>query len=56
MDYLIADKTIVPVDSQNYYSEKIVYLPSYQVNDRKRKISSRQFSRKDFDLPMNSFI
>jgi predicted O-linked N-acetylglucosamine transferase (SPINDLY family) len=56
IDYLIADKTIVPVDSQNYYSEKIVYLPSYQVNDRKRKISSRQFSRKDFGLPMKSFI
>jgi len=56
IDYLIADKTIVPLNSQNYYSEKIVYLPSYQVNDRKRKISSRQFSRKDFDLPMNSFI
>ena len=56
IDYLIADKTIVPLDSQNYYSEKIVYLPSYQVNDRKRKISSRQFSRKDFGLPMNSFV
>jgi predicted O-linked N-acetylglucosamine transferase (SPINDLY family) len=55
MDYLIADKTIIPQDSQNYYSEKIVYLPSYQINDRKRKISSRQFSRKDFGLPMNNF-
>jgi predicted O-linked N-acetylglucosamine transferase (SPINDLY family) len=56
MDYLIADKTIVPLDSQNYYSEKIVYLPSYQVNDRKRKISSRQFSKKELGLPINSFI
>jgi predicted O-linked N-acetylglucosamine transferase (SPINDLY family) len=55
IDYLIADKTIIPLDSQNYYSEKIVYLPSYQINDRKRKISARQFSRKDFGLPMNNF-
>jgi len=56
IDYLIADKTIISLDSQNYYSEKIVYLPSYQVNDRKRKISSRQFSKKDFGLPVNSFV
>jgi len=56
IDYIIADKTIVPLRSQNYYSEKIIYLPSYQVNDRKRKISHRQFSRKDFGLPISSFI
>lgn len=56
IDYLIADKTIVPSESQNYYSEKIIFLPSYQVNDRKRKISFRQFSKKDFGLPVNSFV
>ena len=56
IDYLIADKTIISLCTQNYYSEKIVYLPSYQVNDRKRKISARQFSRKDFGLPMNTFV
>ena len=37
IDYLIADKTLIPKESQEYYSEKIVYLPnSYQVNDRHR--------------------
>jgi predicted O-linked N-acetylglucosamine transferase (SPINDLY family) len=44
-DYLIADKTIIPVKSQVYYSEKIVYLPSYQVNDSKQEISSIALSR-----------
>jgi predicted O-linked N-acetylglucosamine transferase (SPINDLY family) len=35
MDYLIADKTLIPKESQQHYSEKIVYMPnSYQVNDR----------------------
>ena len=29
-DYLVADLTIIPVKSQAYYKEKIVYLPSYQ--------------------------
>ena len=56
MDYLIADKTIVPLDAQDYYSEKIIYLPSYQVNDRKRKISPRDFLREDFDISVNSFV
>jgi len=29
IDYLIADKTIVPSGSEHFYSEKIAYLPSY---------------------------
>lgn len=57
MDYIIADKTIIPVESQQCYSEKIVYLPnSYQVNDRKRFISERQFTRHELGLPENGFI
>ena len=27
IDYIIADKTVIPEDKQDYYSEKIVYLP-----------------------------
>jgi len=57
IDYLIADKTIIPVESQSYYSEKVVYLPnSYQVNDRKRLISERQFTRQELGLPENGFV
>jgi predicted O-linked N-acetylglucosamine transferase (SPINDLY family) len=55
-DYLLADKTIVPIELQKFYSEKIVYLPSYQVNDRKRIISDRQFTRVELGLPENGFI
>jgi predicted O-linked N-acetylglucosamine transferase (SPINDLY family) len=57
IDYIIADKTIIPVESQSCYSEKVVYLPnSYQVNDRKRLISERQFTRQELGLPENSFV
>ncbi|MBT8519245.1 tetratricopeptide repeat protein [Polynucleobacter paneuropaeus] len=57
IDYLIADKTLIPAESQKFYSEKIVYLPnSYQVNDRKRVISSKQFTREELGLPEKGFV
>ena len=55
-DYLIADKTIIPLEAQKYYSEKIIYLPCYQVNDRKRKISGKGFTRKELGLPESGFV
>ena len=55
-DYLIADKTIIPVKSQVYYSEKIVYLPSYQVNDSKQEIPSIALSRQALNLPSSGFV
>lgn len=57
MDYLIADRTLIPQDSQEHYSEKIVYLPnSYQVNDSQRKISDRVFTREELGLPRSGFV
>ena len=56
MDYLIADKTIIPADKQQGYSEKIVYLPSYQVNDSQRRMSGRIFSREELGLPPAGFV
>jgi len=57
IDYIFADKTLISLDSQSCYSEKVVYLPnSYQVNDRKRAISDKQFTRQDLGLPENEFV
>ena len=57
IDYIIADKIVVPIEQQLNYSEKIAYLPnSYQVNDSKRKISDRQYTKKEFGLPEEGFI
>jgi predicted O-linked N-acetylglucosamine transferase (SPINDLY family) len=55
-DYLIADEIILPKDQQEFYSEKIIYLPCYQVNDRKRITSDKQFTRTELGIPENSFV
>ncbi|HEV2271029.1 MAG TPA: tetratricopeptide repeat protein [Steroidobacteraceae bacterium] len=56
MDYLIADDTLIPAAHRPYYAEKIVYLPSYQVNDSKRRIAQKRFSREELGLPPAGFV
>jgi predicted O-linked N-acetylglucosamine transferase (SPINDLY family) len=57
IDYVIADKIVLPFDQQAFYSEKIVHLPdSYQVNDSKRKIAERVPTRREAGLPENGFV
>ena len=57
IDYIIADKVLIPEESQEYYSEKIVYLPnSYQANDSKKKVSKKIFTREEIGLPKNNFV
>ena len=55
-DYLLADQTIIPEKNQKYYSEKIVYLPSFQVNDSKQSPPTTIFTRQDFGLPKIGFV
>ena len=54
--YIIADEWIIPPDAEIYYSEKIVRLPCYQPNDRKRVIAAKQPNRSDAGLPDNAFV
>jgi predicted O-linked N-acetylglucosamine transferase (SPINDLY family) len=57
IDYIIADKILIPEDHQKYFTEKIIYLPkSYQVSDQKRSISKKIIYKKDFNLPEDKFI
>ena len=57
MDYLIADPTLIPKESQQHYSEKIIYMPnSYQVNVSQRIISEISISRTDLGLPEEGFV
>lgn len=56
MDYLIADKTIIPQEHQRHYAEKIVYLPSYQANDSRRLIAGKVFTREECGLPSSGFV
>ncbi len=55
-EYLIADQEIIPEEQQQFYSERIIYLPSYQVNDNKREISNKIFTREEIGLPENGFV
>ena len=55
-DYLIADPVMIPKESQKYYVEKIVYLPSFQVNDSKDLPPDIVLTRKDVGLPDNGFV
>ncbi len=57
IDYIIADRIVLPFDQQPFYTEAIVHLPdSYQVNDSKRVIASQATSRRDAGLPDDAFV
>ena len=57
MDYMIADRTVIPPGSQDGYTEKIVWLPhSYQANDSKRKFACKVPSRQEAGLPASGFV
>lgn len=56
IDYLVADATIVPAADRVHYSEKIIYLPSFQANHTNRVIGTRQFTRQDLGLPAQGFV
>jgi predicted O-linked N-acetylglucosamine transferase (SPINDLY family) len=47
---------MIPKESQKYYAEKIVYLPSFQVNDSKDLPPEITLTRKDVGLPEESFV
>ena len=52
VDYIIADRTIIPPDHERFFSEQVVRLPdTYQANDRKRRIGSRIPTRREAGLP-----
>jgi predicted O-linked N-acetylglucosamine transferase (SPINDLY family) len=56
IDYLIADRVIVPGGLRAHYVEKLAYLPSYQANDSKRATSDRRFARGELGLPPAGFV
>jgi len=52
VDYIIADRIIIPADQRHLFSEQVVYLPdAYQANDRKRLISPHRPTRQEAGLP-----
>ena len=55
-DYLLADNHIIPKANRKWYTEKIIYLPFFQVNDNKKIIPDKVFTRKDLGLPSDCFV
>lgn len=57
MDYLIADSTVIPATSREFYVERIVSLPDcYQPNDRSREIAPAGITRAECGLPDDAFV
>jgi predicted O-linked N-acetylglucosamine transferase (SPINDLY family) len=57
IDYIIADRHVIPENHKAFYQEKVVYLPGcYQANDRKKEIAARTRTRAEFGLPENGFV
>jgi predicted O-linked N-acetylglucosamine transferase (SPINDLY family) len=54
--YIIADDWIIPEDHELYYSEKVMRLPCYQPNNRKRVVAPQQPTRRDAGLPEDAFV
>ena len=57
MDYIIADRIVIPEQDKVFYDEKVVWLPhSYQANDDRRAVPALAPTRADAGLPENAFI
>jgi predicted O-linked N-acetylglucosamine transferase (SPINDLY family) len=57
IDYIVADKTIIPEEHQRFYSEKVALLPdSYIIDDSKRVASSKVFTREESGLPDRAVV
>lgn len=54
--YVIADEWIIPEGYERYYSEKVLRLPCYQPNDRKRLVAPHRPSRAEVGLPDDAFV
>jgi predicted O-linked N-acetylglucosamine transferase (SPINDLY family) len=56
IDYIVADRIVIPESERHYYDEKVVWLPdSYQVNDSERAIAAAA-SRAEHSLPEGALV
>jgi len=56
IDYVIADRYLIPEGSEQFYSEKPLYLPNcFQVSDRQRPVGPMP-TRADNELPEDAFV
>jgi protein O-GlcNAc transferase len=56
IDYLVADRIVIPEDEKHRYSEKIVYLPDTYMPAETRPIAGRTPIRAEAGLPEKGFV
>ena len=57
IDYILADRIVIPPEQQRHYTEQVVYLPdSYQPNDSTRRIAQRTPTRAEAMLPESGLV
>jgi protein O-GlcNAc transferase len=57
IDYIVADRWVLPAEDRLHYTEQVVYLPDcYQVNDAARSVAERTPSRAQAGLPRDGFV
>ena len=54
--YILADNFIIPPEFEKYYTEKVLRLPCYQPNDRRREVSPVVPTRAEMGLPENAVV
>jgi predicted O-linked N-acetylglucosamine transferase (SPINDLY family) len=56
-DYILADRTVVPSEKFEFYTERVAWLPdSFMVTDRMRPIAERTPTRSELQLPDGAFV
>jgi len=57
MDYIIADRVVIPETNLVHYSENVIYLPhTYMPTDRTRPIAPNTPTRAEAGLPETGFV
>src|SRR5579872_3472267 len=57
MDYLIADRILIPPELRRHYCEKIIYMPhGHMATDNTKQIAQRPIDRAQMGLPERAFV
>ena len=57
IDYILADRFVIPEVQRKHYAENVVYLPdTFQANDAKRPVPKATPSRAEVGLPPEGLV
>jgi protein O-GlcNAc transferase len=57
IDYILADRIVIPDGERGFYSEQVVYLPNtFMPGDRQRRAADKLPTRAELGLPERSFV